>query len=262
MFYGYLVLNVNNEEVLYLYLNNYEEFSNEFNNNLKKENLYDKIINYIKYHRIDFKGKKVMFVVNGLIIGSLALSATTFNNIDNNVKPYPFLNIGSDYIVESKNIEKTKQKEHKILVKTNNKIEKVLLNDYLISVISTKIPATYDIEAIKTIAILTRTNIFKELYEKKYIDNKNNIYPNINVLKNTWQNNFSTYYNKIKKAVTETDNEYLYFHNYFLNTNPTKIGEHYTVGITTHGINILSKAGYNDRQIIKHYYPNTRIIKL
>lgn len=265
MFYGYLVLNVNNEEVLYLYLNNYEEFSNEFNSSLKKENLYDRIVNYIKEHRIKFNGKKVMFVVNGLIIGSLALASTTFNNIDDNIKPYPFLNIGSNYIIENNNkpnIEKPRQIEHNILIKTNNKIEKVSLNEYLVSVISTKIPATYDIEAIKTVAILTRTDIFKELYENKYINNKNNIYPNINTLQNTWQSSFSTYYNKIKKAVAETDNEYLFFHNYFLNTNPTKINDHYMVGVTTYGINLLSKAGYNYKQILKHYYPNSKIVKL
>ena len=266
MFHAYLVLNVNDEQVLYLYLNNYEEFSNEFNNNLKKENLYDDIANYIKKHKVNFNGKKVMFVVNDLIIGSLTLTSSVLSSINNNIKPYPFLNIWKNYIIKNNtntsNIKKNKQLEYRILIKTNRILEKVLLNDYLVSVISTKIPATYDIEAIKTIAVLTRTNIFKNLYENKYIDNKNNVYPNIITLQNIWKNDFTIYYNRIKKAVIETDNEYLYFHNYFLNTTPTKINEHYIVGINTSGINLLAKSGYNYKQILNHYYPNARIIKL
>ena len=53
MFSKHLILKVNNEEVLYLYLNNYEEISNEFKNNNRQENLINNIKNYIINHNIN-----------------------------------------------------------------------------------------------------------------------------------------------------------------------------------------------------------------
>ena len=259
MFYGYLILKVNNEDVLYLYLNNYHEFSNEFKAISKKETLYDKVINYIKQNRINFNGKKIMFVVNGLIIGSLMLSSTTLSNINNN-RPYPYLNINHDYIIEQNKKEESKKISHKVLIKINKKIEKVDFDDYLISEISKSIPANFDIEAIKSTTVVIRTKAFKELYEHKYINTNNFI--NTNLLKSIWQNNFNTYYNKIKKAITETDNEYLFYHNYFLDTKPIKVINNYTIGISNYEINLLAKSGYTYRQILSHYYKTSNLLKL
>ena len=259
MFNGYLILKVNKEDVLYLYLNNYHEFSSEFKTKTKKETLYDKVIKYIKDNKISFNGKKIMFVVNGLIIGSLMLSSTIFNNINNN-RPYPYLNINQDYLIEQNQKEEPKRLSHKVLIKINNTINKVDFDDYLISEISKTVPATYNIEAIKSIAVIIRTESFKELYEQKYINTSNFI--DIKILKNTWQNNFNYYYEKIKKAVIETDNEYLFFHNYFLNTKPIKIINNYTIGISNYGVNLLAKSGYNYRQILSHYYKDSTILKL
>ena len=64
MFYNYKILNVNDEEILYLYVNSIFEFSSELGNTKKQEILSNKVNDYIHIMDINFNGKKVMFIVN------------------------------------------------------------------------------------------------------------------------------------------------------------------------------------------------------
>lgn len=296
MFYRHLILKVNNEDVLYLYLNNYQEFSNEFKLKSKSETLYSKVKDYLNNRKIQFNGKKVMFVVNGLIIGSLMLATSNFNEINNNeIKPFSYSNINNDYIIEETNktqsnidtlqlkdsnknnytiiyntkkeIEQespTKSKlSNTVLIKNKKgKLESIVFDHYLTTIIAMKIPPTYNDEALKAMAVLLRTNAFKEIYETKYLSNDNNLYQDINILKNNWQNKFNDYYRKIHQIVRETNNQYLAYHNYFLNTTPTKISNSYTIGISNYGANLMAKAGYNYIDILQHYYPDSTVVTL
>lgn len=295
MFYKYLILKVNNEDVLYLYLTNYQEFSNEFTHTTKKQGLYSKIKNYIQTKKINFNGKKVMFVVNGLIIGSLMLATSNFNEIDNQEIPFQYLNINKDYIVEknnnleidNNNISLTDSNQNNYTITTNTKkeieqespakpklsrtvliknkqgkLENIVFDHYLTTIIAMKIPPTYNIEAIKAMAVLLRTDAFKEIYENKYLSNTNNLYQDINILKDNWRDKFNSYYGKLHQIVLDTNNQYLSHHNYFLNTTPTKIANSYTIGISNYGANLMAKAGYNYIDILQHYYPNSNILTL
>ena len=274
MFYKHIILQVNNEDVLYLYLTNYHEFSNEFTKRQKKEDLYSKIKDYLELKRINFNGKKIMFVVNGLIIGSLMLATNSLNNINNTNIPFQTLNINKDYIIEKNDNIKTnanakiKEQETTIKPKTvliRNKqghLESIIFDHYLTTIIAMKIPPTYNIEAIKAMAVILRTNAFKEIYENKYLSNNNNLYQNINILKDNWKEKYNSYYDKLYKIVLQTNNEYLAHNNYFLNTTPIQIPNSYTVGISNYGANLMAKAGYNYIDILHHYYPNSNILKL
>lgn len=295
MFYKHLILKVNNEDVLYLYLTNYQEFSNEFTTATKKQDLYSKIKDYIQAKRIHFNGKKVMFVVNGLIIGSLMLATSNFSEINNQEIPFQYLNINKDYIIEKKHnselnnntitlsdsnknnytiltnskkeIEQENPAEPKIsrtvLIKNKQgKLENIVFDHYLTTIIAMKIPPTYDTEAIKAMAVLLRTNAFKEIYENKYLSNNNNLYQDINILKDNWRDKFDSYYNRLHQIVLDTNNQYLSYNNYFLNSSPTKISDNYTIGISNYGANLMAKAGYSYIDILQHYYPNSNILTL
>ena len=87
MFYNYQILNVNDEEILYLYVNSMYEFSSELGETKKQETLLNKVNDYINIMDINFNGKKVMLVVNGLIIASLVLTPTVLaeNNYNNQI---------------------------------------------------------------------------------------------------------------------------------------------------------------------------------
>lgn len=295
MFYKHLILQVNNEDVLYLYLTNYQEFSNEFTHDTKKKDLYSKIKDYIQAKRIHFNGKKVMFVVNGLIIGSLMLATSNFSEINNQDMPFQYLNINKDYIIDKKDdlkinnntisLSDYNQKNYTIITNTKKeieqesptkpklsrtvliknkqgKLENIVFDHYLTTIIAMKIPPTYNTEAIKAMAVLLRTDAFKEIYENKYLSNTNNLYQDINILKDNWRDKFDIYYNKLHQIVLDTNNQYLSYHNYFLNSSPTKIANSYTVGISNYGANLMAKAGYSYTDILQHYYPDSNILTL
>jgi len=69
MFNRYLIVNNNNQESLYLYINNYYEFSSDFNSSIKKNyDLKSLIKRYIRDKHIIFNGTKVFLVVAGIVI--------------------------------------------------------------------------------------------------------------------------------------------------------------------------------------------------
>lgn len=71
-----VVETISNEEVMFIYLNFDYEFGSSYNSrNLKKE-----IENGIRKNK--FKGKKILFVVSGIIIGSLLINKPVYNNYD------------------------------------------------------------------------------------------------------------------------------------------------------------------------------------
>ena len=71
-----VVETISNEEVMFIYLNFDYEFGSSFNSkNLKKE-----IENGIRKN--NFKGKKILFVVSGIIVGTLLINKPVYNNSD------------------------------------------------------------------------------------------------------------------------------------------------------------------------------------
>ena len=71
-----VVEKINDEEVMFIYLNFDYEFGSSFNSrNLKKE-----IENGIRKNK--FKGKKVLLVVSGIIVGTLLINKPVYNNTD------------------------------------------------------------------------------------------------------------------------------------------------------------------------------------
>lgn len=90
MFNNHLIIDNDGIKSLYLFI----DFSYEFGSDLKTKNkdvktksLYDKVINYIKDNKIDFKMGKVFLVVGSLVIGSLFINNYKFSNLKNTLEP-------------------------------------------------------------------------------------------------------------------------------------------------------------------------------
>ncbi len=82
MFYKYKIINKENNDYLYLFMNFNDEFSYDFllqKTNEKVHNMYKKIITYINNNNINFKGGKVFLVVGGIVIGTLLISNLNLN---------------------------------------------------------------------------------------------------------------------------------------------------------------------------------------
>ncbi|MDD2203431.1 MAG: hypothetical protein PHD78_03525, partial [Bacilli bacterium] len=127
MFYKHLKISneENEEESLYLFVDFDYEFGTDFEFKGKKEKIetiYNKVVNYIKEKKIDFKMGKVFLVVGGLVVGSLFISNYQFNNLKNSFEPkYKYVE-QIDIFGENKTVTDIFQKEETIEQTNESKI--------------------------------------------------------------------------------------------------------------------------------------------
>ena len=249
MITGHKIINQNNQNVLFLYL----DFNYEFSKIGENKSFFKTIKDYIK--KINFKDTKIILVASGIIIGTLLISPQNLNNgiVKNN---YDYVNkiiIHDNYneqlidyeidvskdIIETNNEKKVNETQTKVIKKNEeiiNKIDKVIekdnntyvtinrsngtilnieLEQYIIGVVSAEMPASFNIEALKAQAIVARTYAMKNI--NKLTDTvSTQVYKDNNELKNMWGNDFDKYYSKIKKAVNDTKGITIKYNNKYI----------------------------------------------
>lgn len=108
----------------------------------------------------------------------------------------------------SENIdEKSKSQEIYIDFLINNEKKKIPLEEYLINVVGAEVPALFDIEALKSQAVASRTFALYEENTRGYVTTSDQAYNTLEELQNKWQKNYYTYLEKIKNAVNMTKNQ-------------------------------------------------------
>lgn len=125
------------------------------------------------------------------------------------------------------NNEPTKQQTIITIYRSNGNIINIELEEYLIGVVAGEMPASFNIEALKTQAIIARTYALKALQRnKKLTDNSSTqVYIDNNQMHTKWGNDYDKYYNKIKQAVSNTEGLVITYNNdyidavYFANSN-------------------------------------------
>ena len=102
--------------------------------------------------------------------------------------------------------------------RSNGSIINLNMTDYLIGVVSSEMPASFNLEALKAQSVLARTYALKAKQTgKKLTDTvSTQSYIDIDQMKNKWGNSFNTYYNKIKNAVENTNEEYLSYNGNYI----------------------------------------------
>lgn len=105
-----------------------------------------------------------------------------------------------------------------IVYRSNGSVINLNMTDYLIGVVSSEMPASFNLEALKAQSVLARTYVLKEKQTgKKLTDTvSTQSYIDIDQMKNKWGNSFNTYYNKIKNAVENTNGEYLSYNGNYI----------------------------------------------
>lgn len=110
----------------------------------------------------------------------------------------------------------TNKNEEKIRIKrSNGNIETMNLEDYLVGVVSSEVPVSFEKEAIKAQAVAARTYAMKQIQNSKERDYDvtddvmTQVYQDDNKLREKWQNNYDEYINKIKECVSSTEGEYI-----------------------------------------------------
>ena len=102
--------------------------------------------------------------------------------------------------------------------RSNGSVINLNMTDYLIGVISSEMPASFNLEALKAQSVLARTYALKAKQTgKKLTDTvSTQSYIDMDQMKNKWGNSFNTYYNKIKNAVENTNGEYLSYNGNYI----------------------------------------------
>lgn len=116
--------------------------------------------------------------------------------------------------------DKTEEKQVKetienaiTLYRSNGEILNLTINEYLIGAVAGEMPASFNIEALKAQAVVSRTYLLKQIKNNNIIidSTMQQVYKDNNELKNMWKNDFDKYYSKIKKAVLDTDKIAIYY---------------------------------------------------
>lgn len=106
---------------------------------------------------------------------------------------------------------------HIIKVKqvSKNEIVELDLEDYLVGVLAGEMPISFEEEALKAQAVVARTYALRRVKESNKYDvvdtTKNQVYLDDEYLKAVWGNNYEKNMKKIKKAVTETSHECIFY---------------------------------------------------
>lgn len=141
------------------------------------------------------------------------ISQDISKNVENYVNKEPKIieNTNSDNTTNSSMSEIT-------IYRSNGSIINLNMTDYLIGVVSSEMPASFNLEALKAQSILARTYALKAKQTgKKLTDTvSTQSYIDIDQMKNKWRNSFNTYYNKIKNAVENTNGEYLSYNGNYI----------------------------------------------
>ena len=150
--------------------------------------------------------KKVIVFFIALI--SLLLSYRNYNNENNKEKQ---IEIKKEIYQDKKSSIKN------VSIKYKDKIIDLELEDYVVGVVSCEMPASFNIEALKAMAVAARTfALYKLNTNKNYklsTTTKDQCYITKERMKKNWGNNFDRNYKKILKAVSDTTNEYMTYKN-------------------------------------------------
>lgn len=175
-------------------------------------------------------------------------------------------------IVVNKKEQKIEHKKEENLINVkNNDTEEVEQNDleeYVLGVVAAEMPASFSYEALKAQAIAARTYAVYKMKNTKeeydvIADVSNQAYITEEQMKEKWQQEFSTYYEKIKKAVKETEKEIMYYNGeviesfYFAMSNGKTENVSAVFGESLpYLISVESKW---DNETIKNYEVNTQL---
>lgn len=110
-------------------------------------------------------------------------------------------------------VENATTEKQVTVYRSNGTVITLSLEEYLIGVVGAEMPASFNIEALKAQAVVSRTYALKKIASggkltdtvstQRYKDNSE--------LRSEWGSSFDTYYQKVKKAVYETKDLAIYY---------------------------------------------------
>lgn len=127
--------------------------------------------------------------------------------------------------VETSNVfEKEESKEvvdntiYVTVNRSNGQILTIELEEYLIGVVGSEMPALFNLEALKAQAVVSRTYTLKAISKGKSLTDtaSTQTYKNKSELQTMWGSHFNTYYSKVQRAISETKGQYLTYNGTYI----------------------------------------------
>lgn len=201
---------------------NYNYVSKIIIHDFNENELTDYEININKDNRIQ-KGNILEKEKNDNVNNATNVNIQKSNKLSNNVEENStnksnFTETKKDNYTETKK-ENIKKNEITVTVYRNNgKIINLELEEYVLGVVGAEMPASFNIEALKAQAILARTYALKSIKNgKKLTDTvSTQAYKDNSELQKLWKNDYTKYYEKIKKAVNETKGKVILYNNEYI----------------------------------------------
>lgn len=157
--------------------------------------------------------------VNNVTNVNIQKSNKLSNNVEeNSTNKSNLTETKKDNYTETKK-ENIKKNEITVTVyRSNGKIINLELEEYVLGVVGAEMPASFNIEALKAQAILARTYALKSIKNgKKLTDTvSTQAYKDNSELQKLWKNDYTKYYEKIKKAVNQTKGKVILYNNEYI----------------------------------------------
>ena len=156
--------------------------------------------------------KKIIIWTVGLM--GIPFFVVIFLNNDNNIN-ITKEEIKLDYI--SNNLIR-------VMRVNKDRVDVINLEDYVVGVVAGEMPVSFDMEALKAQAVASRSYALKKIDDNRdgsydVVDTTSNqVYLDLDDLKNKWQDKYEEYLSKVKNAVNATSLEYLSYKGEIANT--------------------------------------------
>ena len=108
---------------------------------------------------------------------------------------------------QNSNDQTSQAKEIYIDLLINNEKKHIPLEEYLVSVVGAEVPALFDMEALKSQAVASRTFALYQENTRGYVTTTDQAYNSLEELQQKWQDNYYTYLKRITDAVNMTKNQ-------------------------------------------------------
>ena len=193
---------------------NYNYVSKIIIHDFNENELTDYEININKDNKIQ-KGNILEKEKNDNVNNMTNVNIQKSNKLSNNVEEN---STNKSNFTETKK-ENIKKNEITVTVYRNNgKIINLELEEYVLGVVGAEMPASFNIETLKAQAILARTYALKSIKNgKKLTDTvSTQAYKDNSELQKLWKNDYTKYYEKIKKAVNETKGKVILYNNEYI----------------------------------------------
>ena len=157
--------------------------------------------------------KKIIVVLGSIVLTVPVIITILFFD-------YKIDNIITGFIINEVK-EETNDKFIRVL-KPDNSVDIIELEEYIIGVVASEVPISFENEALKAQAVASRTYALKQMEnninnEYDVTDNVlSQVYSSKEKLKNRWGDKFEEYYDKIKSIVEETKGEYISYNDDFI----------------------------------------------